>query len=119
MDTINYDNARINRSKRSKNEKARARYFANGYYIVTKNGYYIKDGVAPVDKCRECELRDFRHNCGHSRTRYFIGNVVVSCRPLDFSDGRQGLPSHQKEVRSTNVDTETLSILPTFRAEMF
>lgn len=77
MDTINYDNARINRSKRSKNEKARARYFANGYYI--------KDGVAPVDKCRECELRDFRHNCGHSRTRYFIGNVVVSCRPLESS----------------------------------
>ena len=85
MDTINYDNARINRSKRSKHEKARARYFANGYYIVTKNGYYIKDGVAPVDKCRECELRDFRHNCGHSRTRYFIGNVVVSCRPLESS----------------------------------
>ena len=82
MDTVNYDNARIRRSMKQ-NGKERVRYFSNGYFVVTKNGYYVKDGIAPIDKCRACELQDFKHNCGHSRARYFIGNVVVSCRPME------------------------------------
>lgn len=78
-DTVNTDNARIKRSLKL-NGKPRVRLWANGYYTLTHNGYYVKDGVAPVDQCRSCQWREFRHNCGHSRIRHFIDGTVVSCR---------------------------------------